>query len=562
MRPARRHPSIQACAASVALFWCAACAGARASDPLDASAGARLYDGLGDSSRPITTRSPQAQRWFDQGLVLLYGFNGEEAVRSFARAAELDPDCAMAHWGVALALDGMLDHPELGAAATTAAYDAAQEALARLDDETPAERALVHAIARRRAPTPEADRGALDHDYAAAMEQAFHAHPLDPDIGALFAESLMALQPWSLWTPRGEPEGRALEIVGVLEEVLGRHPRHVGANHFLIHALEASSEPERALPAAETLVDLVPGAGHLVHMPSHVWIRTGDFARAVEINRRAIAADQAYLALAPTPELYGVFLLHSIHFLAFAAMMSGDRATALEAVALLERELAPDFARRHARIVDGLSMLAPHVHLRFGAWEDVLRVPEPSDVHLGARAIRLYARSVALANLGRPLEARAEQRRFESAAAQLDESWVFGSNFAVSVLAVARETIEGELLFREGERAQALEHLRRAVALEDELVYDEPPGWMQPARHALGALLLVDGHAQEAETVFQRDLQTHPENVWALIGLAGARRALGSDSADVEARLARAWLGAQPPPAFACACAAAARLER
>jgi tetratricopeptide (TPR) repeat protein len=550
---ARRASRALLCAA---LSLAAACSSAPASDEGRASAGARLYAGFEGYSRPITTDSAEAQRWFDQGLLMLYGFNQEEALRSFARAAELDPDCAMASWGVAFALEGMLDHPDRGAAAARQAYAAAQEALARLDDESPAERSLVRAIARRRGPEPVEDRSALDEAYAAAMEEAFGEHPDDPDVGALFAESLMALQPWNLWTPDGRPEGRALEIVGVLEEVLGRHPRHPGANHFLIHALEASHEPERALAAAEVLVDLVPGAGHLVHMPSHLWIRTGDYARAVEINRRSIAADAAYLALAPPPDLYHGFVLHNFHFLAYAAMMSGDRATAEDAARQLELALRPELVERHPQTFDALTPLAMHVAVRFGAWDAILRAPEFPQSRLAARAVRHYARALALANLGRTQEARQEQRDFEDAAARMDERWAFGSNPAWSVLAVARETMEGEILFEEGAHAAALEHLRRAAALQDELLYDEPPGWPQPARHALGALLLAAGHSSEAESVFRRDLDRHPENVWGLIGLAGALGAQGADASPVEARLARAWRGAGPAPAHACPCAA------
>lgn len=544
-----RSAVVLACAAL------AACSSSRAEEEAPASAGARLYEGFGNYARPITTTSPEAQRWFDQGMQLLYGFNHDEAIRSFARAAELDPGCAMASWGVAYAHGLHINNPAMSDEASRAAWLAAQDALARLDDESPVEQALVRAVAERYAQTPPEDRRPLDEAYAAAMGEAFHAFPLDPDVGALCAESLMNLQPWDLWTHAGEPKGRTLEIVAVLEEVLARSPRHPGANHFYIHTVEASNEPERALQAAEALSDLVPGSGHLVHMPSHVWIRTGDYVRAAQTNARAIEADAAYFAVAPPPDFYSLYYVHNIHFLAYASMMSGDREAALAAAERLERELPPQFVEDYVRMADGLTPLKLHVFIRFGDWQEILRVPDYPEHRLAARAMRHYARALALANQGRTKDARREQSAFERVAAQMDDTWTFGNNPATTVLAIAGEMIEGEILFKEGHRREGVEHLQRAAVMEDEQIYDEPPGWMQPTRHALGALLLASRREAEAEDVFRRDLEQHPENGWALIGLAGALRAQSKDASDVEARLARAWAGSGEMPGHACACA-------
>jgi len=296
---------------------------------------ARLYAGYGGYHRTVTTDSEEAQRWFDQGLQLLYGFNHDEAIRSFRRAAELDPACGMARWGIAYAHGLHINNPQMSAQASQAAFEASREALARVESASPVERALIEAVAQRYAwPVPD-DRRPLDEAYAAAMERAWQAYPDDADVGALYAESLMNLQPWDLWTHAGEPKGRTLEIVAVLERALELDPRHPGANHFYIHTVEASTSPERAVAAAEALTDLVPGSGHLVHMPSHIWIRTGRYADAADTNARAIQADRAYFAVAPAPDFYSLYFVHNIHFLAYAAMMEGRYETAIEAARMI-----------------------------------------------------------------------------------------------------------------------------------------------------------------------------------------------------------------------------------
>jgi tetratricopeptide (TPR) repeat protein len=516
----------------------------------------RLYDNFGTYTRTVTTSSPEAQRWFGQGIQLLYGFNHDEAIRSFQQAAAVDPSCAMCWWGISYAHGLHINNPEMSAEQSQKGYEAAQEALRQLDSETPAEQALVRAVAVRYAwPAPE-DRMPLDVAYAEAMQQAWAAHPGDADIGALYAESLMNLQPWDLWTHEGEPKGRTLEIVAVLERVMEINPKHPGANHFYIHAVEASTAPERALPASDRLSGLVPGSGHLVHMPSHIYIRTGQYARAADSNQRAIEADEAYFAVAPPPEFYGLYYVHNHHFLAYAAMMEGRSAVALRAARDLEEKIPQPFLEEYVTLADGFMPTTLHVMIRFGRWDDILDYPEQPEHRLISRASRHYARSVAYSALGRTDEARRELEQFDQAAAQVTDEWMVGNNKAKDTLAISRKVAEAEILYREGERERAFALMREAVAMEEKLAYDEPPGWMQPSRHALGALLMGDGRAKEAEAVYRADLERHPNNGWSLLGLQQALRAQGRDAEAqaVSARLAQEWGRADVQPTSSCYC--------
>ena len=514
------------------------------------------------ASAPITARSerarPQAQTWFDQGLQFLYGYNHDEAIRSFQEALVHDPACVMAWWGVSYAAGLHINNPAMPDAKTRLAVEAAHAGLAHLDTATPVERALMVAVAQRyEYPNPE-DRGFLDQAYADAMEEAWAAHPADADVGALYAEALMNLQPWDLWTADGEPKGRVLEIVEVLERTLELDSLHPGANHFYIHTVEASNTPERAVPCADRLVDLVPGSGHLVHMPSHIYARVGRYAEATASNQRAIAADQAYFANAPEPDFYSLYFLHNVHFLAYAAMMEGRSTVAFNAARQVEATVPPAFLEEYVMFADGLMSTALHVLIRFGRWEEILEEPAPPEWRLLSRTLRHYARGVACSALGRVEEARAELEAFDHLAPQVPEDWSIGNNPAQTVLPIARGMLVGELRYREGQVDLAFLALREAVALEDGLVYDEPPGWMQPVRHALGALLLEAGRAADAEAVFVEDLKHNPGNGWALLGLEQALITLGrrAEAADVAARRVAAWVNADVEPEAACYCAA------
>ncbi len=524
-----------------------------------------LYPGFGKYTKTVTTDSAQAQKWFNQGMQLLYGFNHDEAIRSFTEAARLDPDCAMAWWGVSYAHGLHINNPVMTAEQSQAGYEAAHKALAALNNETPAEQALVRAVAVRYAwPAPE-DRKALDEAYASAMETAWKQFPSDPDIGALFAESLMDMQPWKLWTPDGQPLGRAPEVVAALEAAMAIDINHPGANHFYIHAVEASEHPEKALPSADRLGALVPGSGHLVHMPAHIYIRTGRYGDSADTNARAIKVDTTYFKTAPPPRFYNLYYVHNVHFLAYSAMFEGRYQAAMEAARRMDREVAEvaalnAFLRAFAPQAEGLTPVTYHVMVRFGKWEDILIEPEPEEYRLMSRAMRLYARTVALAALGRTAEARQELAAFDNLASTVGEEWFVGQNPANSVLPIARKLMEGEILYREGKRSEAFALLRESVTMEENLSYDEPPGWMQPVRHALGALLLDDGRevcVVEAETVYRADLVRHPNNGWSLLGLREALEAQGEaeEASQVADQLAKAWKRADVKPTSSCYCA-------
>jgi len=522
---------------------------------------ANIYPGYSGYTRKITTQSAEAQRWFDQGIQLLYGFNHDEAIRSFERAAAIDPSCAMAWWGSAYARGLHINNPQMHEEQSRLAHEAATKAAAALDDESPVEQALVHAVGRRYAwPAPE-DRKSLDEQYAAAMEKAWHQFPDDPDVGALFAESLMNLQPWDLWTGDAAPKGRALEILAVLERTLSVAPKHPGANHFYIHAVEASPWPERGIEAAERLQTLVPGSGHLVHMPSHIFIRVGRYADAAQSNEWAIAADEAYFAVAPPPDFYNIYFLHNVHFLAYSAMMEGRYQAAIDAARKLESTVPPEFLKEYVTIADGFMPTALHVLIRFGKWNEVLAEPEPDAGRLLSRAERHFARSVAFSALGKTDEARREIERLDAVAVGFTDDWFMGNNKAAEVIAVARLMAEGELAFREGRADEAFRLLREAVAGEEQLRYDEPPGWMQPVRHALGALLLADGRPLEAEAVYRADLVRHPHNAWSLLGLQQSLAAGGKpgEAAAMAEQVAEAWARADVKPPASCYCHPAAR---
>ncbi len=521
----------------------------------------RLYEGFSGYARKISTRSPLAQQWFDQGIQLLYGYNHDEAIRSFEMAGKIDPSCAMAWWGSAYARGLHINNPEMGEEQSRLAFAAAEKAVAALDDETPVEQALVKAVRRRYAwPAPK-DRSPLDRDYADAMEAVWHQFPDDADVGALFAESLMNLQPWDLWTAQGEPKGRALEIVSVLEKTLGKHPKHPGANHFYIHAVEASPWPHRAVPAAERLQNLVPGSGHLVHMPSHIFIRVGRYADAADANSRAIAADEAYFAVAPPPNFYSLYFLHNVHFLAYASMMEGRYETAMAAARKIEKQIPAEFLREYVTLADGLTATALHVMIRFGKWKAILAEPEPETWRLLSRAQRHYARSVAYSALGDTAAARNEIELMDAVTAELTDEWMMGNNSAKDVMSIAAKMAAGELAFRQGNSAEAFRLLREAVKLEENLAYDEPPGWMQPVRHALGALLLADDRAAEAEAVYRADLARHPHNAWSLLGLHQSleKQAKWQQADQLEEQVRQAWARADVMPKASCYCHPEAR---
>ncbi|MGH9750198.1 MAG: hypothetical protein ACRD6R_09770, partial [Candidatus Polarisedimenticolia bacterium] len=390
---------------------------------------------------------------------------------------------------------------------------------------------------------PPADRKPLDAAYAGAMREVHRDHPGDADIGALFAEALMDLRPWDLWTEEGAPQPGTGEILATLEGIMTRHPDHPLANHLYIHAVEASPHPEKADGAADRLRDLAPGLGHLVHMPSHIDVLRGRWEAAILANAKAEEADRRYRTLSPRQDFYRVYMAHNHHMLAFAAMMTGRSGDAVRAIRTMVEEMPEEWVRESAAFADGFVGAPFEVLMRFGRWDEILAEPEPP-AHLPiARALRLYARGVARTARNKIPGARAEQASFRAAAAAMPEGAFFGNNAARDLLGVAENLLEGEILAREGSIDDAIAALREAVRREDALRYNEPPDWIQPVRHALGAVLLKSGRFTEAETIYRDDLKRRPENGWSLFGLARSLRLQKKDgeAAAVETRFQAIW---------------------
>ncbi|MFN0006406.1 MAG: hypothetical protein ACKVXR_00750 [Planctomycetota bacterium] len=531
--------------------WPAAC-----SAPAENSSRPRIFEDLGRWSRPVSTRSREAQRWFDQGLALTFAFNHDEAIRSYQEAARLDPSCAMAWWGIAYCHGPHINNAAMTPEKSAAAWEAVQKAAAASPNASPVEQALIGALARRYAADPAADRAPLDRAYAAAMREAWKAHRRDADVGALFAESLMDLHPWDLWTHDGEAKEDTPEIVETLEAVLAMAPEHPGANHFYIHAVEASPRPERAVAAADRLTTLVPGAGHLVHMPAHIYVRVGRFADASRANEEAMRVDRAYRALSPDQGFYRVYMAHNPHFLAFSSMMEGREKAALAAARALIADIPADLSEADAASMDAFLPIETQVFLRFGRWEEILRVPEPPPHLPMTAAYRHFARGSALAALGRGDEAERELLALREGTARLADDKIWANNKAKEVLGVGARVLEGEIAAAAGRLEDAARILSEAAVLEDALTYDEPPDWMQPARHTLGAVLLRARLAREAEAVYRQDLVRFPENGWSLWGLKRAleMRGAAEEASEVARRFDQAWKRADVKLDTTCFC--------
>ncbi len=521
-----------------------------------------LFGNLGKHHRAVTTTSREAQRYFDQGLTLLYAFNHDEAIRSFREVAAIDPKCAMAWWGVAYANGPHINNPAMAPEQSAAAWEALGRARALVGGASEREAALIEALTARYADPPPADRAPLDEAFAEAMRRAWARYPDDADIGALCAEALMDVHPWDLWTQSGEAQPWTGEIVEILEEVMRRAPNHPLANHLYIHAVEASPAPERAVPAADRLPRLVPGAGHLVHMPAHIYSRVGRWADAAQANVRAIEVDRRYRARAPRQNFYAFYMAHNHHFLSWAAMMEGRSEAAIAAARDMIAGMPPEFMKESAFFADGFMTIALEALMRFGRWEEILAEPAPPDYLPITAAHRRFARGVAYAATGRVAEAKAEQAAFEEAAAKVTEEMIVGNNPARHVLSIARHQLAGEIAYREGRTDDAVAALREAVRLEDALKYNEAPDWIQPVRHTLGGVLLGAGRIAEAEEVYRADLVKNPENGWALYGLARCLRARGADAGAgaearaVEARFKKAWRRADVTLETTCFCLA------
>jgi tetratricopeptide (TPR) repeat protein len=514
-----------------------------------------LFDGLGSYSRTVSTASPEAQRYFDQGLAFMYAFNHDEAIRSFTRAAELDPDCAMAHWGVAIANGPHINNTAVPPERAAAAWAALGRARAASAGASTVEHALIEALAKRYADPQPADRAPLERAYAEAMRSVWQAHPGDADVGALFAESLADLRPWDLWTPEGQPQPGTGELIVTLERVIALQPAHPLANHLYIHAVEASPEPGRADAAADRLRHLQPGLGHMVHMPSHIDVRRGRWQQAIEANARAIEADRRYTARSPQQQFYRLYMAHNHHMLAYAAMMNGQSRLALETMREMVADIPADFFRANPW-ADGMMAMPLEVMMRFGQWQAILAEPEFPDYAPFSRALRHYARAVALAASDDMDGARREQTAFQAARAAVPDTTTFGNNTATALLDVAERLMRGELLYRAGQVDAGLAMLADAVAHEDRLRYDEPPGWIQPVRHPYGAALLQAGKIAQAEAVFREDQRRQPGNGWGLYGLMRTLQLQGKqEEADAVGRdFELAWAKADIRIKSPCLC--------
>ena len=519
-----------------------------------------LFEGLGSHKRKVTTDSPKAQRYFNQGLAFLQGFNHGAAIRSFQEAARLDPECAMAHWGIALASGPHINYPLVPPPAAELAWKELNLAQKHAAQATRVERDLIEALSTRYAnPQPE-DRSELDRAYAEAMRKVWKAHPDDPDVGALFAEAMMDLRPWDQWTPEGQPQPGTDEILATLDAVLKLNINHPLANHLYIHAVEASPNPERADAPANRLRKLQPGLAHNVHMPSHIDIRRGRWQQAINSNLKAVEADRKYRKIAgPSKGFLPVYVAHNEHMLAYAAMMTGQSEMAIKHIRDMVAGLPEDFLKEYAIVAEGFVAMPMEVLVRFGRWDDILAESDKNyaDYMPFTRAFHHAARAIAYAAKGDVAAAREEQAAYLERAKLVPKDEYFGNNTAETILGVATPMVEGEILIREGKLDEGFAALRAAVKQEDALRYDEPPGWLIPVRHSLGASLMQAGRFAEAEQVYRDDLARLPENGWALFGLAESlrmQRKNEKEAAEAEARFKKVWAKADLQITSSCLC--------
>jgi tetratricopeptide (TPR) repeat protein len=543
------------------------------------------YD-LGTYGRTVSTSSTDAQLWFDRGLVWCYAYNHEESVRCFRQAAEHDPECAMAYWGIAYAVgpnynkawDAFDDVDR--AQALSEAHGAARKALELAQGAAPVEQALIEAVQRRYpSGVPVDDCSIWNDDYAAAMRDVYGSFPGDPDVAMLFAEALMNRTPWQLWDLKtGEPAAGAdtLEAIAVLERALreddaaGGDP-HPGLAHMYVHLMEMSPHPERALPAADRLRDLVPDAGHLRHMPTHIDVLCGQYRDVVVGNEHAIVADRKFLEREGPFNFYSLYRCHDYHFKLYGAMFLGQLGPALQAADEMISTLPEELLQVESPpMADWLEAFVPtkmHVFVRFGRWQEIVDEPLPDNAELYCftLAVKLYAKAIAHAALGELESAEEHRSRFSEAVGRVPATRYLFNNSCADILAVAAEMLNGEIEYRRGNHEAAFSHLRRSVELDDNLPYDEPWGWMQPARHALGALLLEQGQVEEAQAVYRADLGLdgtlsracqHPDNVWSLHGLHECLTQLGEESqaSILRQRLELAMARADVPIRASCYC--------
>jgi tetratricopeptide (TPR) repeat protein len=519
-------------------------------DPaLVAAAGAPLFDGMGDHQHPITTAHPGAQRYFDQGLVIDFAFNHAESARSFRAAQRLDPSCAMCFWGEALALGPNINVTSNGKAIMMpedriAAHAAISKAVALRDRATERERDYIDAMAARYNGDPETDRAPLDRAYANAMRELHRKYPGDDDAAALFAESLMNLMPWDYWLDGDRPKPETQEVIDALETVLARSPNHPLAIHLYIHAVEASSRPQRAEKPADRLATLVPGAGHLVHMPAHIYWRVGRYHDASEANVRAAAVDEAYIAQCNAQGFYpALYYPHNIHFLWAASSMEGRSAVAIEAARKVAANVRLDMIEQFPT-VEFFHTIPLLALTQFARWDELLAEPQPPDELDYSNAIWHYARGTALAAQGDIDAARDEHRQLQARTGTEQILFLDTRDYpATTLIQIADHLLQGDIALAEARPGDAVPHFEAAVKLQDALPYTEPPFWYYPTRQSLGKALLAAGKPARAELVYRRDLEIYPRNGWSMYGLLASLEAQGKkDKAKkVRQRFEQIW---------------------
>ncbi len=511
-----------------------------ASDPEPA---VPLFQDLGSHHHAVTASNELAQQYFDQGLRLVYGFNHEEAERAFREAIRIDPNCAMAWWGIAYALGPNYNLP-MAADRNQAALEAVHKAQSLMSIVSEAERAYIAAIATRYSADPGADRARLDAEYSKAMKDLHMRYPEDNDAGVLYAESLMDLKPWQLWTHDGKPQPGTEEIVRVLETVLSRDPNHPGANHYYIHAIEASPNPEKGTASAERLRTLAAGAGHLVHMPAHVFIRTGDYRGAIEANANAARADEAYFARSKPEGVYSMmYYTHNFQFLATAAAMVGQCGQALDTASKAAANVA--HMAGHDPSAEYVLPWPLYTMARCSRWDDILASSRPQDTTPTTLAFWHYVRGLAHIGKGNLSEARRERQQFSAAVMQVPMDRMLNTNRAHDLLAIASSVFDARLASTAGDRNTAIVQWNKAIEVQDRLIYDEPPAWYYPVRESLGGEYLRARRYADAERVFRRDLEINPNNPRSLFGLRETFRAQRRNADDANSRFEKEWQNAE-----------------
>ena len=517
---------------------------------------AQLFEGMGSHQRAISSDSKEAQAYFDQGLAWMHAFNHDEAIRSFAKAAELDPDCPMAWWGISHAEGPNYNSPVMDADRQERSWGALQEAMARIGQASPVERDLIEALAKRYEKAWSDERAHLEQAYADAMGKLWKKYPKDADIGALYAEAMMLQRPWKLYSPSRKPTGNTSEILATLERVMALDPGHPGVFHLYVHAVEPSQTPQRALDAADRLRAMMPGAGHMLHMPSHIYVQVGHWEKSIAQNEKAVVQDDRYRALSPEQTIQNMYMVHNAHMLAFSAMMVGRETEAIRAARKMWSIIPEEVLPHVAGFVDRWMSSVYDVQKRFGRWDALLAEPAPPIGMPITNAQWRAHRAIAFAAKKELGKAEQELAAFRVAKASIPIDSPFGRDMAHKALDVAERFIEGEIALQREQWQRAADLLEQAVAIEDTLSYGEPPQYLQPARHTLGAVYMKSGQFELAEATYREDLEKWSGNGWSLYGLSRALDAQGkrSEANQALADYKEAWRGADTETRTSCLC--------